>query len=755
MKIFKNTATLFIVFGLGFFSTISYAQSYGQTSFSVNINGKNLSFPFTGGMNCPQFSEADFNQDGVADLFIFDRIGNKVLTFINKGTPNSIDYEYSPNFAQYFPTLNEWALLRDYDGDGIMDIFGYYDLGIADGIMVYKGFYENKILKFKRFNFHGYKHNIIPFLPQVGQPLTNLYVSGQDIPDINDVDGDGDLDIVTFAQGGGKVELYKNNSIEKGWKKDSLQFDLVDHCWGKFYESGITKALDLSTKPGECFLTQPVSTPRHAGSTVLTYDMDNDGDVEVLLGDISFRNINLAINGGTKNNAYMTSQVTNFPAEATQPVDMEIFPASFMLDLNNDGKKDYIAAPNFPNVAEDQNTAWFYENIGTSKIPKFQFVQKNLLSDQMLDFGSYSVPTVGDLTGDGLDDIVIGIGNRFINVTQQESRLIFFKNVGTAGKPAFELADDNWLNFKDFSNSTYYFAPHLGDMDNDGDLDLLVGEYNGKMFYAQNTAGKGNPATFATPIYDAFKIDVGLQSTPFIVDLNNDGLNDLVIGERNGNLNFCPNIGTATNPKFEVGDKDSPIMQSFGGIKTFPAPYTTGNSAPFILKLADKFIVLSGSELGNIYQYEGKYNDLSGTFVQKNIIPNLDKINEGRFTNLVLSTFQGNQYFAIVGNARGGLSAFHLNFDSNGNSVATNNPITSEENIKIYPNPASTYLTIEMQNSDEVIQKVVLYNMFGQMVITSKSKPQYIDVQSLSNGFYTIVIQTNSQHIIKKVLIER
>ena len=73
----------------------------------VTLDGATqLKNPWAGGLNSPQFSPIDLNGDGIKDLFVFERGYNgKVLTFINQGTPNEVDYFHAPEYESIFPKI--------------------------------------------------------------------------------------------------------------------------------------------------------------------------------------------------------------------------------------------------------------------------------------------------------------------------------------------------------------------------------------------------------------------------------------------------------------------------------------------------------------------------------------------------------------------------------------------------------------------------------------------------------------------------
>jgi hypothetical protein len=91
-----------------------------------------------------------------------------------------------------------------------------------------------------------------------------------------------------------------------------------------------------------------------------------------------------------------------------------------------------------------------------------------------------------------------------------------------------------------------YTAPALVDIDKDNDVDLFAGELDGGLNFYRNEGSTAKPRfKVDTLISGAGPIDVGENSTPTFVDIDNDGDFDLFVGEQRGNINFYRNIGTA------------------------------------------------------------------------------------------------------------------------------------------------------------------------------------------------------------------
>ena len=78
----------------------------------LDLNNSAKPMAWAGGINAGQFSEIDLNQDGILDLFVFDREGDKISTYINNGTNGVSDYSYAPEYEDQFPKhLESWVLL--------------------------------------------------------------------------------------------------------------------------------------------------------------------------------------------------------------------------------------------------------------------------------------------------------------------------------------------------------------------------------------------------------------------------------------------------------------------------------------------------------------------------------------------------------------------------------------------------------------------------------------------------------------------
>lgn len=749
-----------ILFALCFYSmTNLVAQSFERLDIEFEKFGEELKYALVGGLNTPQFSAIDMNNDGIKDMYIYERTGDISLTFINNGTANEPDYEYAPEYQQYFPEMYDWVLLRDYNGDGIEDIFAYSDDPAVDGIIVYTGGYTDDHVVFERFHFisQDFSFDVIPYKTSSGS--SNLYVSFVDYPAVDDMDGDGDLDVLTFASGGGHVYLFKNRSVELGYGLDSLIYVKDDDCWGRFYESGGSEVIDLSPGVDSCAFgfAGETAEDRHAGSTLLTLDIDNDNDKELIVGDLSFNNLNLLYNGGSNTSAFIVAQDTFFPKNTTV-ADIPIFPASFWMDVDNDGLKDLLASPNSDQTGEDYDAVWFYKNTNTNELPEFEFVQKDFLVEDMVDLGRDAHPVFLDYNADGLLDLVVGNSSFYLPANEKAPRIYLFENTGTATSPKFNLVDDDYLEFSQYGGSSITGpSPTFGDLDNDGDLDILIGDKSGALFYGENTAGVGNPVAFGNLQYEYMGLDIGQNAVPQIVDLDRDGLPDIIAGGRRGLVSYFPNGGTQNEPFFlpniDSGTPDGDNIIVLGNIDTKLGNFI-GRAAPVILDFDGEYHIFTGSLQGSMMHYSNIDGNIQGDFTLETDY--FGGIREGANTHPAIADIDNDGILEIViGNERGGLSIFKTNFNTDGSTVSTHYIFKTAE-VNIFPNPTNDFFNIEIQNANSANVHLSVFNAVGQKVLTSTfaNSKHKINAEKLSNGIYFVRLEIGEEVVIKKIVIQ-
>lgn len=588
---------LFALFVL--FSNQSFAQLFFNRYDGVQVTEENgiLSFPWAGGLNHPQFSNIDFNADGRNDLLVFDKSGDKLVCF----TMNSQnELEIAPKYREMFVnqdgtshrSLHAWALLRDFNGDGKSDIFTYSNGGLA----VYRNDGNADTLIFTLMTKK--------LLSNYGSGLINIYVSPSDLPAIMDVDGDGDMDIITFSLFGTSAEYHQNQSMEIYGIPDSLVMELATPCWGNFEEdpSTVSVNLDISCKGGGYSLPTEQAAANvafHSGFTLLGLDIEGDGDQDLVVGGLGFNNMNILINNGNATTANIGSQDMTFPANFgnTDAIDIYTFPAAFLADINNDGQDDLIASPNQQNNGHNYHSSHLYMNTSSTAGFNLDFIKNNFLQDQMIELGTSAYPVFFDYDQDGLLDLLIGGKGYFVSTGGYSSQLAYYRNTGTATEPAFTLQTRDVANISSLNLGNV--APTFGDIDGDGDDDMIIGAVNGQVHYFENSAGAGNPCNFSltTPGFQGINIQ-GQYATPCLYDVDGDQLLDLVIGGKSGKLCYYHNNGTATSPNFVLTDSN------FGSVDMAKFGSSDGYSAPFLFENSGKLLLLVGSESGDVNLYD-------------------------------------------------------------------------------------------------------------------------------------------------------
>ncbi len=747
-----KTGTL-ILASLIFLQSVSFAQFTFRkvTNIPVTENNDPKKFPWTGGFNNPQFSGVDINNDGIKDLVAFDRTGDKAITFINNGTSNVSDYIYDPKYEAAFSNFIQWMLMDDFDCDGVPDVFTFH-VGAAD---YYKGRYApNNTIGFDSVTFLGYHSSFSGYL--------NIFISPVDIPAIVDVNNDGDLDVLTFHQLGGTLVYYENQSQElTGTCGDTVMYKLITECWGDFFETNFCGAtLDAcgGFPTDSCiFFERPHSAGqvrhnRHSGSTVMAYDDDGDGDKEVILGDISCQVLDWLRNGGDEDCADMDLEDSTFPSYDV-PYQSPIFPAPFYVDVDNDNIRDLLVSPNEPRASENYKCIWFYKNVGTEDSVHFQLVSDTFLISETLDFGEGAYPVFFDYNSDSLLDLVVGNYGYYLNGVTYRTGLALLENVGSPTAPAFELVDRDWQSLTSLGRKALY--PAFGDLDGDGDQDMVVGEFDGYLHFFRNTAGPGT-ASFTLEMPQMFDIDVGQFSAPFIYDVNRDGLLDLVLGEKSGNLDYFENTGTATNFKFDT----DPTNSFFGEVITRVPGFPDGYSNPVITTLdsSSTLYLLAGSDEGQIRTYLYDTSMINGGAFPK-LFNNYSKIDEGEKIAIAVADLTGDGKMEMVaGNYRGGL-AFFTQSDTIYTPVSDISVKNEFARVEIFPNPANDAVTIRLALADQKDEiGIELFDLLGKSLrfVKQQAAPTMIfHLPDAADGIYFLRLSSGQKINTQKLIIQR
>jgi hypothetical protein len=270
----------------------AYAQFQGKVyeednAVIVKVNSDIKELAWCGGINNPQFSMADLDHDGLDDLVIFQSDQNSLKTFINKGTAGSPDYRYAPQYANNFPPVSNYLILKDYNKDNIADLFHWG----SSGISVSRGYYNTA----GQLSFEFYKGLYYNNNSKLHGTWVNAEVNPGDIPAIVDVDNDGDLDFLSYYGDGYYMNWYQNLQKDLGLPDDSVRIRLSDQCWGKMIQSTL-RAHNLGIYCDNSYLLKKTAADQShtakvtdGGNTPTLIDMDGDGDYDVLDGHRAFR----------------------------------------------------------------------------------------------------------------------------------------------------------------------------------------------------------------------------------------------------------------------------------------------------------------------------------------------------------------------------------------------------------------------------------------------------------------------------------
>lgn len=735
--------------------TSSYAQRQGdvyrQNSTAKVLNqGNELQLAWSGGVNNPQFAMADLNRDGRNDLVIFESsMRGRVKTFASV-TPGV--YRYAPEFEANFPdNISGYIKLIDFNKDGIPDLI---HRGFA-GVNISFGYYSNNVLKFRFIKELYYYMN--------GSGWVNVSVNPIDIPIIEDIDRDGDVDILAYDVTGIAIQQYNNCTLEEGLPiSDSIKVCVKDECWGKSMQ--MYERL-LRIVWGDCFQTrttckncpQEANKGTHGANTLTGIDMDGDGDWDFFNGNESYGDIQFLTNGKTQYGKDSVIAQDTLWGAGGKTMNVAHYPAAFHLNIDQVGGADLIFTPMQHNT-ENYNSVVYFQNTGTNGVNSFTYRGSNYLVDRMIDVGMGSYPIFYDYDKDGKEDLFVGSDGYYDPISgRNKSRISYYKNItAEEGKVQFEYVTDDFLGLsaKQWAGA----ALAIGDVDGDTLDDMIIGHTDGTLSFLKNVADSAAAQPDWQVTIDTIRdgrtgnvLDVGSYAAPCLYDISGDGRKDLICGNRTGDVIYIYNYGAVGTVGLQRKN------DALGGVKIKFVSEPYAYTVPYIGVTDDSktnYLVL-GTQTGQIFRFAGVDNGENATYTQVDSV--YSYINVGMRAAPAFANLDNDAvglYELVVGNVLGGLQIYKQDYKVGIKEVST----SADFDVKVYPNPASGLVNINWDNEfadgDIAVQLIsVTGQVVMQQVYNKNETAASITTDNFAGGVYYCVIQSGGNRVIKPVTI--
>lgn len=505
MKFFKISVCLkFVCFYFFYLVSYLFAQPWQQNDLIFNPSGiPSLAF------SQPRF--ADVDSDGDFDL-ILGNISDIPLFFENTGSVSNPAFQTGPDIFAPVSSLDaEMGVFVDLDADNDPDFVcgGYTGLN----------YYENL------------GNASQPVLNKIENFFQGLAVGSNPIPTFADLDADEDLDLLIGLSENGSLKFYPNT----GTPDSAIYLESNSQIWydvGLYaypYFSDLDNDGDFDLLVGKDI--QGFSYYKNIGDSS-TWQWQDQSSIFSGLGSTTYWNSPCLVdlnNDSKKDLIYGTApgplnyyRNTGSAANPVWTVNTNLFggvldvggaSSPCLIDFDYDGDFDLLSGSQLGDIK-------YYENTGNAAGPAWHASHSYFNS---IDHSIYSAITAGDVNGDSLPDVIAGDLN---------GELFFHQNTGmgfTYVNTVFTGIDVGGFS-----------APKFIDMDNDSDLDLIVGNENGNLLFFENR-GTPDSASWVEVANYFGNIDVGTNCVPAAGDVDGDGDVDIITGDLFHEIQFFRN----------------------------------------------------------------------------------------------------------------------------------------------------------------------------------------------------------------------
>uniref|UniRef100_UPI0040481517 T9SS type A sorting domain-containing protein n=1 Tax=Algoriphagus sp. TaxID=1872435 RepID=UPI0040481517 len=666
---------------------------------TIRLKGQVLSNGFSLGINSAQIQTIDLTGDGKEEWVVWDINSRQLQVFEKKGE----QFLIRPELSYFFPTdVSGFLVLADFDRDGKKDLFTSTALGVKAYRNTSSGSQISWTIAQNFLRLEG-ANNI---------PANNL-----DTPLLQDLDGDGDLDLLLFNFAvGDYLEYYRNTSIERKGSPDIDGFAFPIRHWGGFEFCGCGQISFGLTCDGRTLATpaSPLDQARvqHAGGHSLLYrDFTGDGIPDLLMGREECTTLYFLPNEGTSSNPKFASFSKELPGFGSLP-EFPRFHAG-----------QYLEESLIVSLNTNETAAPFGVDFAQSivRLEKGTGKMLPILQNQVLDLGENTRPFFSGTSFSG-ELLVTANGKKGTKVLGQAYRMRY---TGTQ----LELVEEDYLGLSELNL-----------------LDLTLLDYTSVSkekhlwVLGTRTSSTGVPAPVLLKRegvnWGEFALKgLSLRTGDQLTLYGYQGKDQLLVAAQNGSL---------TQYEVDLTTRSVQLVASnFLGFQDNPG----SRNLNVTIRSGESPVLYSVDQTGRIY----RIRDFLNAPVREEVLVRIQNqdlpLRLGRSNWLaVVKSSLGEEDDLILGTRGGGL--LYLS------AASTDGDSAGEFSVTAFPNPSS--------GSFQIVSSVPatgrLVSALGQVLLSEILLPArravLVDIPNLAPGMYFLQLQTeDKQTVVQKIWV--